>query len=475
MRGVIYGNRMLVVDLVLVSLWGLFFSRFCSEVLLLFIPIRIALAFEMRRRSPWTLVSALGFLIGFSSTGYVAKPIESMVYYFCCAVGESDWAVRAFSDHVGSDLRVSLQIVATLWYVWIAIMPLAVGVLFRNLNAIQWKRKWIWIYLAPMTCLSVWVMITEGVEGGILWGLVLAFLPVVYWCVYVRGDRSPIQLILDDRRVMWYVWYGMFMLAAFIIGVRDIYSLKFVGLLLLPPVFYIMLTRSLHLGTVLTRCCLALWIAGLLYWLTFSAPKWVAVGLLVLAIALIVFVGIEMRMRTRRWGVSLVLVVSIPLAIIPMILGLNPYVCLDTDHTRLYIGNPVARNGVYVVQKYTEDGEEGTPYYWGIKYGLRDRYGMILEPEYTDFMGLGYSGRYVAVNKPVGKGCLIKDQRYGIFDLRERKFVVDSKDTAVSEIERIDDVSYKLINPEGIHFATLYLSGMYDGKYYYEAHVERGE
>lgn len=64
------------------------------------------------------------------------------------------------------------------------------------------------------------------------------------------------------------------------------------------------------------------------------------------------------------------------------------------------------------------------------------------------------------------------DQRYGIYDLRERVFVVNPDNVAVSELHKIDDKSYKLINPEGRHFATLFLPGEYKDQYFRDAHVE---
>lgn len=67
---------------------------------------------------------------------------------------------------------------------------------------------------------------------------------------------------------------------------------------------------------------------------------------------------------------------------------------------------------------------------------------------------------------------MIADQRYGVYDLRKRIFVVDPDNIEVAELEKIDDRSFKLINPDGRHFATLYLPGEYRGVYFSDAHVE---
>ncbi len=59
-----------------------------------------------------------------------------------------------------------------------------------------------------------------------------------------------------------------------------------------------------------------------------------------------------------------------------------------------------------------------------------------------------------------------------IYDLRYRKFVLNPPTIEVSELGRIDDRTFKLINPEGRYFATLYLPGEYRERYYPNAHVE---
>lgn len=468
----LFGGKMMVVDLVLASLWGLVFSRYCSVGLLSLILMRIALSFQMHRRSLWTLVSAIGFMIAYSCAGNMFKPFEGMIYYFLCAIDGSERTVDYFSHHATGTLRIWIDIISILWYGWLVILPVAVGICLRNLKKIQWRRKWIWIYLVPILGLCLWVMYVEGEVGGVLLGIALALLPFIYWCIYERRGRSVVEILLDDKRIMWYVAYTVYALGVITIGVKDIFTLKFVGLLVLPSLFYVMLIKSMRQGTVLTRCCLALALAGGLYWKMFDAEEWVSIGLLVIALSLTVFVGVTMLVKTRRWGVAILFMMAVPLAIIPGILGLNPYVCLDTDHTRMYIGNPSVRRGVYVVEKYSEVAEKGTPYYWRRNLGLRDRYGLILPAEYSELLGLDYWGRYVVTNRPVGKGCLKSDQRYGIFDLRERRFIVNPDDIQVSQIERLDDAAYKLINPEGKHFATLYLGGYYQGTYHYEPHVE---
>ena len=78
MKRNVYGTKMFVIDLILVSVWAILFSMGVSPGLLLLIPIRVALSFEMRRKSPWTLVSAVGFISAYVCCGQWTYPFERM-------------------------------------------------------------------------------------------------------------------------------------------------------------------------------------------------------------------------------------------------------------------------------------------------------------------------------------------------------------------------------------------------------------
>lgn len=369
-------------------------------------------------------------------------------------------------------MKTCIGAISAVWYIWLVIMPLVTGISFRNVRQIKWTNKWIWIYIVPFIGLCLWTIIEEGEVGCILLGLVISFLPVVYWSIYDRNGRSPIQLLLKDRNVSWYLLYVTLFLSAITIGLKDITSLKLIGLVVFPAAFYILLTISFRLGTILTRCCLALSVSGWLYWLAFDTGKAGTIVLLSIAIGLIIFAGVTIIVKTNSWKIPMILMLVVPTVIIPCTLGLNPYIAIDADYTRMYVSNVSVRNGVYVIEKYYEKNDSGQPFVYGRKYGLRDRYGVILPIEYTELKTLDRWGRYVATNSSDRYGNLKSDQRYGVFDLRNRTFVVNPKIIDVSGLEKIDDKSFKLINSEGRYFATLYFPGEYRGTYHPDAHVE---
>lgn len=472
MKGNIYGKKMFIADLILVSVWALFFSRYCSAGVLLLIPIRVALCFEMQRKSPWTLVSAVGFLLAYSCVDNFSGPFERMFYSFFCAIGESELMIDVFSEPFEWEMKAWIGAISAVWFVWLVVLPFVVGGRLKNIRQIRWKNKWIWRYLVPLAGLCLWVMFADGEVGGILLGLVVSFLPAVYWCIYDRNGRSPIQLVLGDKNVGWYLLYATLFLSAITIGLKDIVSLKLLGLLAFPAAFYILLTVSFGLGTILTRCCIALSLSGWLYWLMFDMGEIATILSLCVAICLIVFAGVMMIVKTKTWKAPVILMLVVPVVIIPCTLGLNPYVVVDADHTRMYLSNVSVRNGVYVVEKYFEGNDSRLLCGSGMKYGLRDRYGIILPIEYAELKTLDRWGRYIVTNSPDRDGNLQSEHRYGVFDLRDRVFVVNPRDLYVAELEKIDERTFKLINLWGRHFATLYLPGEYRGKYYPDAHVE---
>lgn len=472
MRQDYYGKGMLVADLAAVTLWGVVLGRQCTPLLMAMVPVRVALAFGMYRGSRWTLVAAIGFVIAYSCSGCVCTPFESMLRYLLFAVGEPGMWGQLSEPAFEVEREAWVVAISALGYLWLAVLPLVRGLLLHGISRIRWGTPWISVYLVLVSGLCVWVMADEGLVGGYLLGMMVAVLPALYWCVYERRGRSPIQVLLDEPEVRWYLLFLAFMLAAFTIGLKDVYSLKLIGLAVLPPLFYVMLATCCSLGKVLTRCCVALGVVGPLYWLMLEHGKTASLLLLVVALVLIVYAGVTVGVTTNRWVVASLIMIVVPMVIVPFTLGLNPYVVLEAEHTRMYASNLSVRQGVYVVERYAELAPKGTPYYWCRKRGLRDRYGLILPMEYDELKVLDGWGRYIAVSRPLRYGSPRSEQRYGIFDLRERRFVVNPEHIAVSGMERIDDRSYRLINPEGRPFATLYLWDSSRPAYYHSAHIE---
>lgn len=461
----LYGRKIFIADLILTTIWALLLARYSSPGLMLLIPIRIALCFEMDRKSRWTLISSLGFLIAYLSAPIFTRPFEGLIRILLSAVGEAGVALQLFSHPLSGEGEAWLYAVSILGFIWLAIMPVIVGISFRNIGKIAWEKKGIWIYLAPLTLLCVWIMFAEGPVGGVLLGLTISFLPALYWSLYNRRGRSPIQLLLNNGTFRRYLNYVALLLAAGVIGLGNNYTLKAIGLMILPPLFYIILVKSLRIGIVLTRCCAALSVSGLLCYLSLEADKITSIVLLVSSGLLILYVGITMISQQRRLWAAVLLVLSDIFILMPLTFGLNPYILPEADAMVAYASPHNTFGGIYRITS----SHDSAPY---PKYGLRNRYGLILPMKYVDLRALDCSGRYVLVNAPVGSGSLLTEQRYGVFDLSKRDFIVDPTRMEVLDIQKEEGNSFKLIDPSGKNFATLWLRGEYEGRYYEDAHVE---
>lgn len=468
----IYGKKIFIADLILTSIWAYFFSKYSSPYLLLLIPVRIALCFEMYKKSPWTLISAIGFLLSYGSIEYISKPFRDMVYILFSALGLSVAKVEIFSQPLEPKMEIWLDIFTSLWAIWLIALPLIVGICQKNLRSIQWKRKCIWIYFLPLTICFIWIFIEEGRIGIFLEGLIVSSLPIVYWSIYQRKNRSLIQLLSEYSTLTEYLRYAVLILVVMTIGLKGITTLKFIGLIVLPPLFYGMIIKSFHLGVILTRCCIGLAISGFLYWLTLDNGLTLTVIFLATAIILIVYVGITILIKTKNWIASLVIITVLPFIIIPGILGLNPYTVMESDHTRNYLTNLSVKQGVYVVEKYNENVNEEQPNYWSRKYGIRDRYGIIIPMKYDELTPLDKWGRYIITKSYSEFESMFGSQQYGVFDLRKRMFIINPDNIDVRKIHKIDDKSFRLYDSNERNFAILYLPGDYNGEYYPEAHIE---
>lgn len=268
MKWNIYGAKMLVVDLILVSIWAILFSRCVSPGILLLIPIRGALSFEMHRMSPWTLVSAIGFMMAYLCCGHWTYPFEKMAFGFFNVVLDPDSLSQIYSEPLEWEMKVWINSFAIIGLLWMAVMPVVMGIRYRNLREIKWSRKWIWLYLVPFLAISIWATLKEG------------------------------------------------------------------------------------------------------------------------------------------------------------------------------------------------------------EVGIRDRYGLILPIEYGELKALDRGGRFVRTNSVATWNYQGSDNRYGVFDTYKRVFVIDPKDMAVTDLEMIGEKSYLLYGANGQPFATLYLPGLYDGRYNPETRIE---
>lgn len=381
--------------------------------------------------------------ICFTWTDRAIYPFKRLVYYLGAWMGYPSEIVGYFGEGAEWEVKAWLYSFATVLNLWLIAMPLMVGIMQNNIRRIDWKRKWIWGYIIVTFALCAWIGSYKPIAGTCISGMLLACLPIAYWSKYNRNDCSALTLMADNKAIVLYVAFISLLSLCIFIGKDVIVFIKGIALLVLPPTLYVLICKGVNYKP-LTRHAVSLALCGILYLFIFHAPEWFKITTLSVSAALALYVAIDTYRLHRGKCIALALFIMPTLLIAPLSLGLNPYAVLDCDYVSKYHYGYYASEGVYIIEK---DG----------KLGLRDRFGLILPTEYNEFKRLDKWGRYISVLE--GPNTLIANNRYGIYDVGSRRFVLDPKSVAVSQIEQVNENTFNLIGPANGHFATLLLPG----------------
>ena len=269
-----YGTKMFVADLIITSIWALFALRLSLWNVwpaLIYLAMRIALCFEMQRKSPWTLYSAIAFLL--CSSGFIFAddiyigyyPFKRISYYIGAWLGDGKAVVDTFVGELDQDVKVWLTIFGIATSLWIIGMPIIVGILQNKFKAIDWKRKWIIAYLVISVILASLIGCEEAFAGSFMLGFFVSVLPLIYWAKYRREGRSAISLLVNYKPLALYVLTILLLALCLYIGIDRWDFIKSIALVVLPPVFYLIICRWCNLKP-LTRHAIPMAICGLLYY-----------------------------------------------------------------------------------------------------------------------------------------------------------------------------------------------------------------
>lgn len=461
----LYGKKMFIADLIITTIWTLFMFRYSlygGYGVFLYIPIRIALCFEMQRKSPWTLYSAFTFLICMGAYliehSHSLYPAKRMMYHLFCALGCQNDVIEVLGESdIDQDVVVWLTLLNVIIYLWLFAVPVVIGLLQRNIGMIQWKRKGVLIYIGIVLILTIWFIGGEFWIGEFLQGFLLSLLPIVYWVLYQRKGNPLIEKLTSYRVLNCYLGFLVLILVCILIGCEDYEKLKIIGLVVVPIVYYVLICRSFRYKPLLTRHAVAMSVAGFLYIFIYYMPEFVKVVTLSLSAILVLYVAVDIGLKHHALFASASLFIGTVIFICPVILGLNPYIALDVESVGRYHWGYSAEKGMFTTYN---DG----------KVGLRDRFGEILKPEYERIQKLDRRGRYISVL--TGPGTLIAKQRYGIYDLAKRQFVLHPDSIAVSELIAIDNYTYAMNDSERMRFATLRMPGYYEDHYVRDITIE---
>lgn len=67
---------------------------------------------------------------------------------------------------------------------------------------------------------------------------------------------------------------------------------------------------------------------------------------------------------------------------------------------------------------------------------------------------------------------MIAEQHFGVYDLADRKYILHPDSVTITEITPISELSYRLTDLDGQHFATLHIPGPHKDRYLHEVFIE---
>lgn len=462
MKTNLYRKKMFIADLLIVSLWALFAWHFAWGRVMTptMVMLRLALSFMMYRRSRWALPNAvlyaamyMGMVFNMPSNDLAFDPIVKIVYVFCCLIGYSDWAVKAFDLRNGIPIEISVYIFWGIFSAWLILMPIICSWKLKNIIPILRHRKKIWWYIGSVMVFIAYLYMADRDAMIFIGGLLLSLTPIVYRCIYSRGRTSILQSLLQDKVLMCYLAVAGVFFSAILIGLYEVYGARPFAAFIFPIILYIIVLRICKTMTIKTLPALLLGIAGFLQILVYNRFHDNVIMLLSIAGGLSC-IGIFLTyLQTKSVFSSMLLLVASTFVLPLLLLGYNPYAAINVNEVRSLSEETPFRNGIYEFQQYGS-------------VGLRDRYGIVLYANYDkmEFLGDGrYEHDYMVLYKYVKDWGDFAIEN--IYDLKKRRFVLTDNPDGLYSIEKIHDKVYAIYDHEGVQVYSFRLSGVYDWGY----------
>lgn len=442
MKRSLYGKRMFVADLLIVSIWALFAWHFCWSGFTMpaLVFMRISISFELYRKSRWASLSALMFAVAYiacifsmPSTEYVMAPIEKLMYVALCLVGKSDLAIVAFSS-LGS--VIPEWILWTVWgaiSAWLVIMPVFCSLKLRNCLRALLNRRRLWWYLCAVLAITILFMVEVKNHAIIMFCLLMSLLPLAYWILYSGRKRQLIQYVIRDKVLISYLAIIAIFFTAVIIGLYNIGSVKIIAAFILPILLYVTAIRLMGLQPA-TIPAMLFGIGGLFFINCYDRPHELVIAWLIIGLVLSLIATVQLIRRSRMGVASCMLFIANGFILPIFLLGYNPYTTISADYVELMkVHYSSAPNGLY---RFSEDGLSG----------VRDRYGVIIPARYNKLYFLDGTKDYVVL----ADGELeSSDYHLQIFYLKWREYLIPEDGETVTRIEKIENKKYALFNNSG--------------------------
>ena len=437
----LYGNKMLVADLITSSIWALFAAKSTPEIeywALAAILMRIILCFQLFERSRWAGYSAIIFACAYFmlpnqyTFGFRHVPVDMM--YYALHIVNWDMANEFFLHPETPVFQVSFYLIWGALTVWLVLMPVIIS--GRNKSMFSFP-KWSWINIILFAVTAIpGLRCYEYYNLFTLWIVVSCYLPEVYWIIVNGRKESLADAISGNRPLVYYCAFAALFLCAITIGFRNLYLLRPVALLCIPAVFYILLGKSSGMRHIPTYDTAGMCVTGMIYWFCLESGETGRIIGFIMAALILIAVGIRLAGFTSSRLMGVTLVAGCAFILFPALWGMNPYTVLNAGHTRLYMKKTGSCHGLYVTNNFD------------VRCGLRDRYGEILPMKYFSIDILDHDhDQAILCCMETGSdngGRTASDDIYSFFNLRTRKFIDIPGYMPVKAVERIRKGVYAL-------------------------------
>ena len=318
--------------------------------------------------------------------------------------------------------------VAMISSVWLILIPLGIYIwrCIRKENVSSFfglaKRIGLCTYIS-FTILVVSMIVTVfhySFVSVFMLGLFLMLIPVIF----NKGKLEGLFTNGEQTFVMTLVILGM----AYTCGI-DYCDASTIAVLVLPALFYALVCRCIS-REVEYRDILTVLTASFLFVCSQYAISMYRVILLLMSLGVMSVVLIHLASSTGRHCTAAAVYVMMAILLPIFSLGYNPYSVLDARKVRHYDGYEYSPNGLMLVS-----GRDGV--------GIRDRYGLILPPEYERV-------EHLIPSKPYCK--VMKDGEWMVYDIVRQELLSEER---FNEVIPFGENSYRLDSVSGTKYLIM--------------------
>lgn len=392
MKKNLYGKKMFIADLIIVSLWALFawHEVGCGLVMSTMIIMRVSLSFELFRKSRWTSFIAWIFAVAYVAcffsmpdSKYVVDPISDFIYVLLCLCGQSELAIVSFNT---LDPVIPQWILWFIWGVisgWLVLMPIIFSLRLKGCIRILFRKHYLWWCLAFVFAVTLlfwpevkdlfWLEVKEMTI--FVFAVLMTLTPLAYWLLYSGRKLQLLQYMMQDMILIGYVGIIAIFYIAVIIGLYNIWDAKFLAAFVFPVALYVIANR-LTWPSIRTIPATLIGLGGIFFINCYNRPHECVIAWLCVGMAF-TLVGTFLTFRlSRNLLTTILLFIACGIILPVLLLGYNPYAVINADYVDLMkTYYPKAPNGLY---EFSVDGY----------IGVRDRYGIVVPPKYdnVDFL-----------------------------------------------------------------------------------------